>query len=292
MKMYFSKFSILAAGICGSLVLLGSGISYAAGSASLSLSPSVSSVNNGASFSVSISENGNGSAVNVVTAKLSYNPSLLQFVGVNCGGLFANSVSPSGGAGSVTLTCYTAAGSAAPTDSQYVGSVNFKALAGSGSATVSSASGTIVASNSTNVWNGALASSTVALTTPAVAPPSSTGSTGGNSSTGSSSSGSKSNGKTISTPTGTTGSSTKTTSPAKTPDAKSTAKNTKSQSSHSSPHTINGRFVATTKTSPITTTYFVLGLALGCGATMMIVFRKQLLATAKTVSTKYSISRK
>lgn len=172
---------ILATGLCG--------IAHAAGSATMSLSPSSGTYNSGSTLTVEVDENGNGSPVSVVTADLSYNASQLQYDSASCGGSFSSPASVSGGGGSVSLSCFTPGGSTAPTGSASVGSVSFTVLGDTGSTSITFGSGSIVASNGVNEWNGSTVGGTYTMQTQ---PSSNSGSSNGGSSSGSSNGGSNS----------------------------------------------------------------------------------------------------
>lgn len=147
---------------------LGSNHAAAAGSATFSLSPSASTVNIHSVFGVTVYEN--GTDVNVVTADLTYDASKLEFVSIDASGsAFANSVSGSGGGGSVGISRYTAPGTTV-SGNQKVATVNFKAVAGSGTASVAMAGSSKIASNGVDTWNHAAVSATYTLATPAPAP--------------------------------------------------------------------------------------------------------------------------
>lgn len=138
----------------------------AAGTASLSLSPNSGSHVQNSSFTVQV--NVNGTDVNVVTAKISYDASKLSCTSVGGSTAFPNTVVATCGGGSVTISRYSqtnVSGSAS------VGSVSFKALANSGTAVVSFSSGSQIASNGVNIWNGNTTGGSYALTAPAVAQP-------------------------------------------------------------------------------------------------------------------------
>lgn len=136
----------------------------AAGSATLSLSPSSGSYVQGVSFSVTVTETGDN--VNVVTAKLTYDASKLTCNSVSGGAAFGGNVSTTCGGGTVTISRYVEAGSPAVNGSQVVGTVNFTAAA-TGTATVSTAAGSQIASAGSNIWNSATTSASFTLTAPA-----------------------------------------------------------------------------------------------------------------------------
>src|SRR5690242_15869063 len=96
-----------------------------ASAASLSLSPSASSVVNGSSVTVSIYENSGAEPVNAVQANFSYSASLLQFVSINNAAAFPVAAQSTGGGGSVAIAraAYTGV-----TGNNLVASVQFKAI--------------------------------------------------------------------------------------------------------------------------------------------------------------------
>src|SRR6185369_7292187 len=103
-------------------------------------------------FSLTVSETSTD-PVNVVTAKLSYDASKLQYIGVDASGSgFGGEASTSGGSGSVTISRYVTPAGSTVTGAQKIANVSFKALVGSGSTAVSFASGSQIASNGSNVW--------------------------------------------------------------------------------------------------------------------------------------------
>ncbi|HWB38628.1 MAG TPA: hypothetical protein VG604_00090 [Candidatus Saccharimonadales bacterium] len=118
-----------------------------AASGSISLSCDDSTVASGQSFVVAIYMNGGGNAVNAVEADLSYPASQIQYVGFSAtGSAFEIGASSGGGGGTVTIDRGTTGG---VKGSALVGTVTFKALVGSGSATIN------VASSSSLVAGGA-----------------------------------------------------------------------------------------------------------------------------------------
>jgi len=198
--------SLAALGV--SLAIIGSGTSFAAGSASFSLTPGSAGEVNGSTFGVAVYES-SSDAVNVVTANLTYDQSKLQFIGIDASGSgFDSNASSNGGSGSVSISRFVSGGGTV-TGSQKVATVDFKALVGSGSTSVNFSSSSVIASNGSNVWNGVNNAGTYYLIMPVSTPPS--GGTGG--STGSTSTGSTGSSTKASTSTGSTNStaSTKTT---------------------------------------------------------------------------------
>lgn len=147
-----------------SIVLIPAHSAFAANPASFSLSPSTSSVVKGSSFTVVVYENGDN--VNAVTTKLTFNSAQLQLNSTSCGGSFSSSIAETNG-----QTCFTAGGSTV-NGSVLALSASFTALANSGSASVSIATGSKIVSSdtNTNIWNGAASATSVTLTAPATAP--------------------------------------------------------------------------------------------------------------------------
>jgi hypothetical protein len=163
--------TVLASTVFGSV--------QAAGPASFSLSPASGSYTVGNSFSIGVYEN--GTAVNVVTAKLTYDATKLSCSGVGGSSAFPNTISATCGGGSVTISRYTAPGTTV-SGTQSVGSISFVAIA-PGTAAVSVAAGSQIASNGTNIWNGSTAGGSYSIAT---AP---AGGSGGGSTSGGSNSG-------------------------------------------------------------------------------------------------------
>jgi len=137
----------------------------AANPASVTLTPGSASYTQGNSFSVQIHENGD--AVNVTTIKLAYDASKLTCNGVSTGSAFSNAITATCGGGSVTLSNYATPGTSVSGDA-VVGSVSFTANA-TGSTAVSVAPGTQIASNGSNVWDGAANSATFTVAAAAAA---------------------------------------------------------------------------------------------------------------------------
>lgn len=137
----------------------------AAGSASFSLTPASGTYTQGSSFTVQVHENGDN--VNVVTAKLTYDASKLTCNGVGDSSAFPSTVTATCGGGSVTISRYT---TSTVSGDAVVGSINFTAIAGSGSTSVNFASGSQIASGGQNIWNGDTTGGTYNLTTPATTP--------------------------------------------------------------------------------------------------------------------------
>jgi hypothetical protein len=155
------------------VVLLGAlaGNAVAAGSASFSLSPASGTHAQNTNFTVSVMEN--GSNVNAVTAKLAFDASKLKCVSIGGSAAFANTVVASCGNGTATISRYTAFdGDGNPTTvsgNQSVGTVTFTALS-TGTASVSFAAGSQIASSGNNIWDGGTNGGTYTITAPAATP--------------------------------------------------------------------------------------------------------------------------
>ena len=156
--------SVIAASTIGAMTLFG-GQALAAGNASLSLGGG--SYQTGNSFAVPVYVNSGVDPVNVVQADFNYNSSAMQFQSVSCGGAFTITA----GAGANSVTCGVGNG-ASVTGSQLVGTINFKALASSGSsvANIASSSHVYRSTDNTDVWNGVATSTGFSFTSPAPAP--------------------------------------------------------------------------------------------------------------------------
>jgi len=125
-----------------------------AGSATLSLSPSSTSVSQGSYLSVAIREASGSQSVNAVQANLSYPANLLSYVSISSSSAFSVVAQNSGGGGSVKV-----ARGALPsvTGTQTVATVTFKALTSSGMASITFAGGSAVTAgdgSGTNVLAG------------------------------------------------------------------------------------------------------------------------------------------
>jgi hypothetical protein len=164
------------------------GTAHAAGTAAFSLSPASGTLTQGNNLTLVVSENADA---NAVTAKLTYDASKLQCNGAS--NAFGSTISATCGGGSVTISGYAAPGTTA---SGTVGTVNFTVLGNAGSTSIAFATGSQIANNGTNLWNGSTAGASYSLTAPATTTPPTTGS--GSSNTGSSSSNSSSNSSTSS----------------------------------------------------------------------------------------------
>jgi hypothetical protein len=144
------------------------GVASAAGTASLYLSPASGSHVQGSSFTVAVHENGTN--VNVVTAKLTYDASKLSCTGIGGSSAFPQTISASCSGGSITISRYTNPGAPAVSGDAVVGSVNFTAIA-TGTTSVSFAAGSQIASGGVNIWNGVTTGGTYTLTAPVQSTP-------------------------------------------------------------------------------------------------------------------------
>ncbi len=127
--------------------LLFSASASAAASAVLYMSPASGSYTKGGSFSVSIRENSYTEPVNAVQANFSYPASSLQYVSISSSSAFGIIAQSSGGSGSVKIG---RGAMPAVSGDQLIATVQFKVLAGSGTATLAFTSGSSVVSASTN----------------------------------------------------------------------------------------------------------------------------------------------
>lgn len=179
MKNTITKLLLIVSLIVGALLPTAS---VSAAGASISMVANKSTVSAGSSLVVAVYINGGGTPINAIQVDLNYPTSKLQYVGVNfSGGAFEIGAAAGGGNGAVSIargTTSTISGSA------LVGTVTFKALASSGSATigVSSSSSLVNPSNPTasiayygaptTINFGVVASASAAAATPvAPAPP-------------------------------------------------------------------------------------------------------------------------
>lgn len=168
MKISKKIISVVTGLTVAAMSLLGSPV-YAAGSATYALSGNGSTVNINTTVAVTLTESSTD-PVNVVTAKLAYDATKLEFVSVDASGSgFGSEAATSGGSGSIEVSRFVPAGGTV-TGTQKVATVNFKALVGSGSTAVSFTDGSRIYSNGTDVWNHAATSATYNLVTPAPAP--------------------------------------------------------------------------------------------------------------------------
>lgn len=157
------------------------GFPRAAGNASFTLSPSSGSYDKNTNFALTVYENSGSEQVNAVDAKLVYDQSKLQFVGVSTSGSpFDFCTEKTGGSGTVSIVCAKLGGSVS--GQQQVGKVTFKARVGSGTTSVSFGGNSHIvrSADSEDIWNGNTSGGTYNLKS---------SSTGGGSSGGSSSGG-------------------------------------------------------------------------------------------------------
>jgi hypothetical protein len=128
------------------------GVGSAAGSASFSIAGGSFAI--GSTFQVPIYEASGVAAVNVVEADLSYNPSYLQLVSIDTSSSsFGGSVKANDNNGDVQIARYvTPVGSTISGQAQ-VATLNFKALAGSGSSQISFSPSSHIYSNGQDIWD-------------------------------------------------------------------------------------------------------------------------------------------
>ncbi len=141
----------------------------AAGSSTISLSPSSTTVQTGGTFEVSVFVNSGSEAVNAAQVNLSYDASKLQLSNLNTtSDSFNIDTTPDLSNGSIKM----GSGVISPVSgNQLFMKATFKALA-SGSATVQVANGSVItrASDSSDVWNGNKQSASFSITDPAPDP--------------------------------------------------------------------------------------------------------------------------
>jgi hypothetical protein len=142
MKRLFHIFAILIVAV----IPFFSRTAYAA-SATLYMSPASGSVVQGTYLTVSIHENSDSEPVNAVQANFSYPANLLQFVSISSSSAFSVAAQSTGGGGGVQI-----GRGALPsvTGDQLVATVQFLALASSGSATLAFSGGSSVVSATSN----------------------------------------------------------------------------------------------------------------------------------------------
>lgn len=160
-------FAIVGAGILGLWIVVAQG----AGSATLTLSPNSGSRNINTNFTVTIYENSGSDTVNAVQADLNYDSSKLQFVNLDFGNsAFDLAIVGSGGGGNVTIQ---RAKTGAPlAGSQIVAKITFKALVGSGTASVTFAGSSVLyrSTDNADIWNHNSTGATYSFTKPKAKP--------------------------------------------------------------------------------------------------------------------------
>jgi len=139
---------------------------FAAGAASLAFSPSSANYTVNKSYSVTINENSGTDSVNTIEADFTFDASKLQFLGASCAGSFEIAAQVN----AQTVTCAT---TTAKTGVQPVGTLTFKALAGSGTSSLSFASTSHIyrSTDNVDVWNGVSNAATFGFVTPSPAAP-------------------------------------------------------------------------------------------------------------------------
>lgn len=171
----FTLFIVAAFAGVGTLLLV---LSQAATTtASFSLSPASGSYNVNTNFTVDVYEDSLTQPINAVSAKMSYNASQLQVISVvTTGTAFAGCPTATGSAGTISLVCYVNPPTTI-TGRQRIATITFKALAGTGTSTVSfvnespTNSRIALAGSGENIWNGITTGGTFTLTTPDTAGP-------------------------------------------------------------------------------------------------------------------------
>lgn len=147
----------------------------AAGTGTLTLSPSSGTYTTGNSFTVTVYEDSGSETINTVQADLQYDASKLQFVSINANqptSAFGVKAAANGGSGSVT---FQMGNIQALSGKQPVGTVTFKVLGSSGSTAVNFKSSSTILTNqspATDVWNGSTAGGSYTLKAPATSTPS------------------------------------------------------------------------------------------------------------------------
>lgn len=129
------------------------------------ISPSSTSVQKAKSFTVALRINP-GTAVDSVQATVGYSTTKLQFVSLSVG-TFSTCIQDSGGGGAVTFSCAKLGGSTS--SDSLIGNITFKALAGSGSTTLSVSNAN--AAHNGSYTNPSTSGGTVKFTSPPSPPP-------------------------------------------------------------------------------------------------------------------------
>lgn len=150
----------------------------AAGNASFILSPSSGSYNRNSNITVTININTGSDTANVANLYINYDASKLQFVSINNSGTaFDTQVDNVGGSGTVHISRFQI-GSPVSGTKRY-SQVTFKALAGSGSSslTLGTNSEILSATDASNIWNESTTGATFSFKTPASSSSSGSGGT-------------------------------------------------------------------------------------------------------------------
>lgn len=161
---FFASLTIFSLAIIG----LAAPKADAAGSASLSLSPSSGTFTVGDNVAVRVVENSDGQPVNGVQADLSYDKNALELVSVDSSQSAFPLAGPSSAGNGVVRLSKIIPGSTV-TGSQTVAVINFKAKASSGSTAISFLPTSMIAhpaspTESINVWNGNTAGASFGFT--------------------------------------------------------------------------------------------------------------------------------
>ncbi len=166
-------------------------ISSAAGTASLSLSPSSGSYSINTNFTVTVYEDSGLDTVYAVAAYLEYDQAKLQFVSIDTSTSAFNDTGVSYGGNPPYVNIERKKTGSPLTGKQIVGKVTFKALVNSGSSSVTFVGSSILRTpDDINVWNESETGGTYTMTTPAPAPSGSSSPSGGTTSGSSPSAGS------------------------------------------------------------------------------------------------------
>lgn len=146
----------------------------ATGSASFSFVTASPNVNINQNISIEIYENSLTEQVAAVDVKLSFDPAKFTFVSIDGNGVFTNCFENIGNATTGTASLVCSKLGASFTGNQKIGTLVLTAKVGSGSSTVSIASGSHIYKNDgipTDLWNGVLTSTTINFLTPDTTPP-------------------------------------------------------------------------------------------------------------------------
>ncbi len=157
--------------LLGTLLFVGSLLApttlvNAAGNARISLSPSNGSFAQGSEFSTNVIIN--GTDINVVQIKITYDASALSCSSVSGSNVFSADIETNCSNGVVKVSRYTTGNPVS--GSQQVASISFKALAESGSASIKVDGSSKLASSGNNVWDGTIASANMTFTAKTTAP--------------------------------------------------------------------------------------------------------------------------
>ena len=147
----------------------------AAGTASLTLSPSSGSHKGGDTITLTVTENSGSTAMNTVEADLSFDASKLQFVSASGAGTSFSNLSATGTSSTAKIVSYTSpvslGGPGSLTGSHAIGTVTLKvktvSASNSTSVTFADSSGIASAADSSDIWDHSPTGATFSLTAPA-----------------------------------------------------------------------------------------------------------------------------